>query len=99
MQAARTCLFLLGPFNSCFSSSVSEGPFLSEKGIEEFLNDLDKNNNGYIENDEVQHIRHDVHKAIAPNPKPHHLHHEDREDAARHQFLKKFLGTNKNYVL
>lgn len=77
---------------------MSEDQFLSEKEIEEFLNDLDKNNNGYIEYDGVEHMLDDVHKEIAPDPKPHHLHHEDREDIARHQFLRSVMGNNKNRI-
>ncbi|CZR53129.1 uncharacterized protein PAC_03007 [Phialocephala subalpina] len=51
-----------------------------------------------IEYDEVENMLDDVHKEIAPDPKPHHLHHEDREDAARHQFLRSVMGTDKNRI-
>lgn len=60
--------------------------YLSDKEIDKFLDDLDKNNNGYIEYDEVEHKLDEIHKEIAPDPKPHHLHLKDREVTERHQF-------------
>ena len=75
---------------------MADGRYLSEKVIDEFLKDLDKNDNGYIEYDEVEHKLDEVHKEIAPDSKPHHLHHEDREDEQRHQFLRSVMGTDKN---
>jgi dual oxidase len=52
-----------------------------EKEIDEFLDDLDKNNSGYIEYNEVEHKLDEVHKKIAPHPKTHQLHREDLDDA------------------
>jgi dual oxidase len=77
---------------------MAQDQYLSEKEIDEFLNDLDKNSNGYIEYDEVEHKLDEVHKEIAPDPKPHHLHHEDREDAQRRQFLRNAIGADKNRI-
>ena len=56
-----------------------------------------KNNNGHIEYNEVEHKLDEVHKGIAPDPKPHHLHHEDREHQ-RHFFLRSVIGTDKNRI-
>jgi dual oxidase len=55
---------------------MADGHYLSEKEIDEFLKDLDENDNGYIEYDEVEHKLDEVHKEIAPDPKPHRLHHK-----------------------
>jgi len=77
---------------------MADGQSLSDQEIEEFLVDLDKNNNGYIEYDELEHKLDEVHKEIAPEPKPHNLHHADREDDQRHQFLRSVLGTDKNRI-
>jgi hypothetical protein len=63
------------------------------------LDDLDKNNNGYIEYDEVEHKLDEIHKEIAPDPKPHHLHLKDREVTERHQFLRSVMGTGKSSLL
>ena len=77
---------------------MAEVEYLSEEEINEFLDDLDKNKNGFIEYDEVEHKLDEVHKEIAPDPKPHHLHHEDREDAQRHEFLRSVMGTDQNRI-
>jgi dual oxidase len=74
---------------------MAKDQYLSQKEIDEFLDDLDHNKNGYIEYDEVEKKLDDVHKEIAPTPKPHHLHHEDRDDEQRHKFLRGLMATNK----
>lgn len=58
---------------------MAQGQYLSEKEIDEFLTDPDNNNNGYMEYHEMEHTLDEVHKEIAPDPKLHHLHHEDRK--------------------
>ena len=75
---------------------MAQDQYLSEKEIDEFLNDLDRNKNGFIEYDEVKHKLDEVHKEVAPHPKPHHLHHQDRDDAQRHEFLRSVIGTDRN---
>lgn len=77
---------------------MAESQYLSDKEIEEFLNDLDKNNDGYFEYSEVEHKLDQLHKEIASDPKPLHLHHEDREDVQRHQFLRSVIGTDRNRI-
>jgi dual oxidase len=58
---------------------MAQDQYLSEKEIDEFLDDLDKNNNGCIEYNEVEHKLDEVHKEITPHPKPHQLHREDAD--------------------
>lgn len=77
---------------------MSQDQHLSETEISEFLDDLDKNKNGFIEYDEVEHKLDEVYKEIAPEPKPHQLHHKDRDDAQRHEFLRAVMGTDKNRI-
>ncbi|KAJ9645958.1 hypothetical protein H2199_003001 [Coniosporium tulheliwenetii] len=71
---------------------------LTDKEVEAFLNDLDKNKDGVIDYAEVEHKLDEVHKEIAPTPKPHHLHYEGKEDEQRHQFLRSIIGTDKNRI-
>jgi len=80
---------------------MAEDHFLSEKEITAFINDLDKNNNGHIEYDEVEFKLDQVHKEIAPQAKPHNLHYKDESDAQkqrRHAFLRSVIGTDKNQI-
>lgn len=77
---------------------MSESKTLSEKEIDEFLSDLDKNNNGYIEYHELEHKLDEVHQEIAQKPQKHHLHHADRADEQRHEFLRSVLSTNDERI-
>ncbi|KAL3420613.1 FAD-binding domain-containing protein [Phlyctema vagabunda] len=77
---------------------MAKGQYLSEKEIDEFLSDLDNNNNGVIEYDELEFKLDEVHKEIAPEAKPHNLHHKDRDNTARHTFLRSIIGTDKNRI-
>lgn len=77
---------------------MDEGQYLSDKEVSDFLNDLDKNNNGYIEYNEIEWKLDEVHKEIAPEAKPHNLHHHDRDDDQRHAFLRSVMGTDKNQI-
>ena len=71
---------------------------LSDKEISEFLDDLDKNNDGYIAYNELEKKLDEVHEEIAPEPKPHNLHHKDRNPEERHQFLRSVLGTQEERI-
>ncbi|KAK7936027.1 hypothetical protein PG985_001522 [Apiospora marii] len=66
--------------------------YLDDEEIKRFLDELDKNKDGLIDYSEVEHRLDLVHREIAPNPQPHHLHHDARADAARHRFLRSLLG-------
>ena len=52
------------------------------QGKDRFFND-DRNNNGYIEYDNVEHELDGVHNEIVSDPQPHHLHPKDHENAQR----------------
>jgi len=78
---------------------MADCQYLTEKEIEQFLDDLDKNNNGFIEYHEVEHKLDEVHKEIAPEAKPHHIHYQDEDEAdQRHTFLRSVMGTDRNRI-
>lgn len=77
---------------------MADGQYLSDKEVNEFLDDLDKNNNGHIEYSEVEWKLDEVHREIAPEAKPHNLHHGDREESERHAFLRSVMGNHKNRI-
>lgn len=78
--------------------TMADVQYLSDREIEEFLNDLDRNQNGFIEYSEVEGKLDEVHKEIAPEAKPHHLHHESMKDDARHVFLRSMIGSDENQI-
>ncbi|KAI8906638.1 FAD-binding domain-containing protein [Powellomyces hirtus] len=71
---------------------------LSDKEIDQFLNELDGNNNGYIEYHEVEAKLDHVHKEIAPHAQPHNLHHDSKADETRHQFLRSIIGSDADQI-
>lgn len=72
--------------------------YLTTDEIEEFLNDLDKDKNGNIDYYEVECKLDEVHKELAPKPLPHHLHHKNRDDKDRHEFLRSIVKTEKDSI-
>ncbi|KAF9891379.1 hypothetical protein FE257_004235 [Aspergillus nanangensis] len=71
---------------------------LSNDEIEQFLDDLDTNNDGKIDYEELEHKLDQVYQEIAPVPKRHHLHHDSRRDDARHQFLHRIIGSHEKWI-
>ena len=71
---------------------------LSDAEIKEFLDDLDHNSDGKISYEEIETKLDQVHDEIAPNPLPHHLNHDSKEDAARHAFLKSLIGVESGSI-
>ncbi|KAK4194851.1 PaNox3 NADPH oxidase encoded by the PaNox3 protein [Triangularia verruculosa] len=70
--------------------------YLTDDEIQEFLNDLDHNNDGLIDYSEVEQKLDSVHEEISPKALPHNLHHDSRQDLDRHAFLRaiiKRIGT------
>lgn len=72
--------------------------YLDDDEIEAFVGELDKNNNGHIEYEEVEHRLDLVHDEIAPKVQPHNLHHEGKDDEARHRFLRSMMGPEEQRV-
>lgn len=80
------------------TSTPPEEQYLTDKEVEEFLDDLDENANGEIEYSEVELKLDEVHQEIAPKPQPHNLHHKDADDEARHRFLRSLMGSDKKTI-
>ncbi len=53
---------------------------LSEKEIDAFFDDIDRDNDGLITFDELEQKLDDVHDELAPEPQRHHLHHPSRKE-------------------
>ena len=71
---------------------------LTDEEIKIFTDDLDLNNDGTIDYQELELKLDQVYKEIAPKPQPHHLHHESRPDEARHQFLRSITNTHESKI-
>jgi len=72
--------------------------YLDDDEIESFVSELDKNSNGFIEYDEVEHRLDLVHNEIAPDAKPHNLHHDSKDAEARHRFLQSIIGSKSQRI-
>jgi dual oxidase len=72
--------------------------YLTDKEIQEFLNDLDKDGNGNIDYWEVERMLDDVHEVIAPKAQPHHLHHTSRSVETLHEFLRTVIDTREDCI-
>ena len=71
---------------------------LSEVEIEAFLDDLDKNKDGFIEYSEIDIKLKEVHTEIVKKVRKHHLHHQDRDKKDRDEFLRSVLGSEKDRI-
>ncbi|KAF1954263.1 hypothetical protein CC80DRAFT_526931 [Byssothecium circinans] len=69
--------------------------FLTDKESKHFVDDLDHDNNGFVDYWELEKKLDEVHHEIAPKAQPHHLHHESRGDEALHQFLRSLCHHNQ----
>lgn len=76
----------------------ADAQYLTPDEITAFLDDLDHNDDGLIDYSEVERKLDQVHAEIAPAPSPHHLHHADAGTDARHEFLRKLVGSDKNRI-
>ena len=72
--------------------------YLSQEEINKFIEDLDKDSDGCISYTEIEHKRDAVHDEIAPDAKPHNLHHDSREDHEWHDFLRNAMGSEKDAI-
>jgi predicted ferric reductase len=58
---------------------------LTDDEIEAFFKDLDKDNNGYVDFEELEKKLHHVHKELAPELKKHHITHPERRDLEKNE--------------
>lgn len=80
--------------------------FLTDDEIQQFLEDLDHNNDGYINYAEVEHKLDQAHDELVPQPGTRHLLHRRKpslsddavhdspDDRARHEFLHRMMGSH-----
>jgi dual oxidase len=68
--------------------------FLTDKEIEEFLDDLDHDNDGHINYEEVERKLDQEHANLVPKPSAHNVISEDHsdDDSTRHAFLRRMMG-------
>ncbi|KAL4727936.1 hypothetical protein ACLX1H_004635 [Fusarium chlamydosporum] len=88
--------------NNHRKSIVADHPIRSSKNVEyltneeikEFLDDLDHDNDGYINYHEVERKLDQEHGELVPKPSAHHVIHTDHsdDDRARHAFLRRMMG-------
>lgn len=72
--------------------------YLSDEEIDEFVSQLDKDNDGCISYDELEHKLDQVYKELQPEAKSHNLHHSSRTETQRHEFLRGMLATDKDKI-
>lgn len=70
---------------------------LTESEILSFLSELDRDSDGCISYDELQHKLDEVSRELQPEPLNHHLTAPGR-DEQRHEFLRSLMGTDKNSI-
>ncbi|RGP62648.1 hypothetical protein FSPOR_9228 [Fusarium sporotrichioides] len=68
--------------------------FLNDEEIAEFLDDLDHNNDGHINYEEVERKLDQEHANLVPKPSAHNVISEDHsnDDRTRHAFLRRMMG-------
>lgn len=72
--------------------------YLTQKEIDDFVTQLDKDNDGCISYLELEQKLDHVYKELQPEARAHNLHHESRKDTQRHEFLRSMLGTDKDKI-
>jgi dual oxidase len=77
---------------------MAQQQYLTEVEIKKFIDDLNHDNNGTIDYWELERMLDEVHQEIGPKPQPHHLHHASRGDEARHEFLRRVIGTREDRI-
>ena len=72
--------------------------YLRDEEVQDFLNDLDIDIDGFVSYSELESKLDQVHNEIAHKPAPHHLHHKDGDQKERHAFLRSVLGTDEDKI-
>ena len=72
--------------------------YLSDEEVQDFLNSLDSDKDGYISYAEIEDKLDQVHDEIAPVAEAHNLHHESRTDVERHHFLRTVIGIDADRI-
>lgn len=77
---------------------MTEQRYLTDEEIDKFIDDVDRDNNGYVDYSELEHKLDEVHKEIQPKAQPHNLHYGARNEEARHEFLRSLIGTRESRI-
>ncbi|CAI6289998.1 unnamed protein product [Periconia digitata] len=75
---------------------MAQQQYLTDEEIKHFVDDLDHDKNGTIDYWELEKKLDQIHQELAPKAEPHHLHHESRDDDARHKFLRSLTSSEDN---
>lgn len=77
---------------------MSDIRYLSDEEVQDFLDSLDSDKDGYISYAEIEDKLNQVHDEIAPVAEAHNLHHESRTDIERHHFLRSVIGIDTDRI-
>lgn len=70
---------------------------LTESEIQSFVSGLDRDRDGFISYEELEHKLDEVSRELQPEPLSHHLSAPGRADQ-RHEFLRRLMGTEKSSI-
>jgi dual oxidase len=100
MASSRSLTEMRSPADSVRDAIIGDDDIttLTDSEIREFLDDLDHNSDGNISYSEIEAKLDQVHAEISPNPLPHNLNHNEKEDAARHAFLRSLIGVDSGSI-
>lgn len=82
----------------CSTITMADVQFLTQDEIDDFVTQLDRDNDGCVSYTELEQKLDQVYKELQPEPKVHNLHHSSRKDNQRHEFLRSMLGTEKDKI-
>lgn len=77
---------------------MSDIQYLNQKEIDDFVSQLDKDNDGCISYNELEQKLDQIYEELQPEAKAHNLHHSSRKVTQRHEFLRSMLGTDKDKI-
>jgi len=83
---------------SCCADTMPEIQYLTREEIDDFVAQIDKDNDGCISYSELEQKLDQVYKELQPEAKAHNLHHSSRKDTQRHEFLRSMLETEKDKI-
>ncbi|KAM5346142.1 hypothetical protein ACJ41O_009147 [Fusarium nematophilum] len=74
--------------------------FLNDDEINQFLDDLDHNNDGYINYEEVERKLDETHHELVPKPRAHNIikRYDNEDDRVRHVFLRSMMGSDAERI-
>ncbi|KAF7504574.1 hypothetical protein GJ744_002069 [Endocarpon pusillum] len=72
--------------------------YLRDEEVQDFLNDLDIDQDGFVTYLELESKLDQVHNEIAPKAEAYNLHHQDSDQQERHAFLRSVLGTDDDKI-